>query len=209
MSTHATSLSRTLAGALIVALGVSACATPAPQDTATSTAPSPVAAAAPMSTSTPPAGVAPLGDASLDVKTLRPNTPSNLVVTGVRVGSHQGFDRVVFDFHGQGQPGWFVDYVDSPTQQASGQPLVVEGTSFLNVAIDGTTYPFEAGIEDPSLGPLNASGPIVKQVVPGGTFEGRTQFIVGLHGPRRPYSVQVLSEPTRLVIDISQDATSS
>ncbi|PRQ11401.1 hypothetical protein C1Y63_06705 [Corynebacterium sp. 13CS0277] len=151
----------------------------------------------------------PLGDANIDMKTLRPTAPNYLVVTGVRVGSHQGFDRVVFDFSGQGTPGWFIDYTAAPAQQASGLPLPTEGDSFLDVGIDGTTYPFEAGIDDPRLDTVTADGPIVQQVTTGGTFEGRTQFIIGLSGQQRPYSVQVLNNPTRLVIDITQDASAN
>ena len=42
---------------------------------------------------------------------------------------------------------------------------------------------------------------MVTEVVPVGTLEGRSQFVVGLER-EVPYSVQVIDEPTRLVIDL-------
>ena len=148
-----------------------------------------------------PAGLTPLGDANLAMKTLRPPVPSELVVTSVRVGKHEGFDRVVFDFTGKGSPGWFIDYTDSPAQQGSGNPISYQGATALDVSIDGTAYPFQLEMEDPNIGTVPGAGGVVTQVLSGGTFEARSQFVIGLDG-RHPYSVQVLNEPTRLVIDV-------
>lgn len=155
--------------------------------------------AAGMSTN---AGVVSLGDANTSMKTLRPEAPSNLVVTDVRVGSHAGFDRVVLDLTGEGDPGWFVDYTNNPTQQGSGNTIDFIGATALNVNIDGTTYPFDLGLEDPQLGTVEGAGSIT-QVISTGTFEGRSQFVIGLR-EQLPYSVQVLEDPQRVVIDILQ-----
>lgn len=157
--------------------------------------------AAPAQNATAPAGLTPLGDANLDMKTLRPPAPSELVVTDVRVGKHDNFERVVFEFTGNGSPGWHIDYTDSPAQQGSGNPIAYEGSTALDVSIDGTAYPFQLDMEDPNIGTVKGAGGMVTQVVSGGTFEARSQFVVGLDG-RHPYSVQVLKAPTRLVIDI-------
>ena len=135
------------------------------------------------------------------MKTLRPPPPSELVVTDVRVGKHEGFDRVVFEFVGDGSPGWFIDYTDAPAQQGSGNPIAYKGSTALDVSIDGTAYPFQLNMEDPNIGTVNGAGGLVTQVVSGGTFEARSQFVIGLD-ERHPYSVQVLRGPTRLVIDI-------
>ncbi|MDO5031234.1 hypothetical protein [Corynebacterium sp.] len=153
------------------------------------------------SSSTAPAGISPLGSANLDLKTLRPAVPSQLVVTDVRVGKHEGFERVVFEFVGDGSPGWFIDYTESPAQQGSGTPIKHGGSTALNVNIDGTTYPFELGMEDPHIGTVKGDGGAVTEVTPAGTFEGRSQFVIGM-AERHAYSVEVLTGPTRLVIDI-------
>ncbi|MCL0245770.1 hypothetical protein JIM95_006400 [Corynebacterium sp. CCM 8835] len=148
------------------------------------------------------AGLTPLGDADTTMKTLRPEPGAQLVVTGVRLGTHEGFDRVVFDLTGDGSPGWFIDYNDRPAEQGSGFPIEFPGDSAIEVNIDGTTYPFNLGMEAPQIGTTTGPGPIVAGVTSGISFEGRTQFVIGVNGGRHPYSVQTLENPSRLVIDI-------
>ncbi len=147
------------------------------------------------------AGPTPLGQADAAMKTLRPEAPAQLLVTGVRTASHSGFDRVVFDLTGDGEPGWFIDYTDNPTQQGSGNGIAFAGDTALNVNIDGTSYPFDLGMEDPGIGRVEGTKGIVNEVISAGTFEGRSQFVIGLNG-RHPYSVSVLQDPHRLVVDI-------
>ncbi|MBC3185966.1 hypothetical protein H7347_05160 [Corynebacterium sp. zg-331] len=148
------------------------------------------------------AGLTPLGNADIAMKTMRPGEPSELVVTEMRIGAHEGFDRVVFEMKGQGHPGWYADYTDHPSQQASGSPIEYHGATALTVNIDGTVYPFDLGIEDPHLNRITPSDSgNITDVISAGTFEGRSQFIIGLN-KKVPYSVQVLDEPTRLVIDL-------
>lgn len=146
-------------------------------------------------------GPSPLGEADSSMKTLRPEAPSQLMVTDVRTGSHAGFDRVVFDLTGEGNPGWFIDYTDTPAQQGSGNTIKYDGSTTLNVNIDGTVYPFDLGMEDPQIGTVQGTGNLVTEVISAGTFEGRSQFVVGLDG-QHPYSVTVLQNPHRLVIDV-------
>lgn len=152
-------------------------------------------------TDTASTGPTPLGEANSSMKTLRPEEPARLMVTDVRTGSHAGFDRVVFDLIGEGSPGWFIDYTDNPTQQGSGNAIEYQGATALNVNIDGTVYPFDLGMEDPQIGTVPGTGSVVTEVVSGGTFEGRSQFVIGLNGPH-DYSVTVLEDPHRLVIDV-------
>lgn len=144
--------------------------------------------------------VSPLGTGDIAHKTARPEAPGMLLVDSVRVASHEGFDRVVLDLVGEGRPGWFVDYTTAPKQQGSGNPVEFAGSVALNVNIDGTTYPFELGREDPRIGTVEGAGNIT-QVKAVGTFEGRSQFIIGLK-EKLPYSVEVLEDPHRVVIDI-------
>lgn len=145
-------------------------------------------------------GVASVGEADLALKTARPDTPAQLMVESVQVASHDGFDRVVFTLVGSGEPGWFTDYTTDPTQQGSGNSVPFEGAVALNVHIDGTTYPFELNREDPRIGTVVGAGHIT-QVISAGTFEGHSQFVIGLK-EKLPYSVEVLQEPHRVVIDV-------
>ena len=108
----------------------------------------------------------PLGQANMEMKTLRPQAPSELTVTDVRIGRHEGFERVVFELDGGGAPGWFVDYADTPTQQGSGKTIDHSGETALNVNIDGVVYHFEAGKDDPRIGVVDA--PQGRSRYPGG-----------------------------------------
>lgn len=148
------------------------------------------------------AGLAPLGEASLEPHTHNPADMGMLVVTSVRAASHDGFDRIVFETTGSGAPGWIADYTDSPRQQASGDPIEVPGDTALEIMITGTAYPFELGVDNPNIGRVEMNTELVSDIVDGGTFEAQSQFIIGIKGERRPYSVQVLENPTRVVIDI-------
>lgn len=147
------------------------------------------------------AGITPLGEASPAMKTLRPTKSSQLLVTNVRLGIHDSFERVVFDLEGEGDPGWFVDYTDKPMQQGSGNLVQHSGRIALNVNIDGTVYPHELNHEDPEIQTVQGQGGFVSEVVNAGTYEGRSQFFIGID-EARPYSVQVLEDPKRVVIDI-------
>lgn len=155
------------------------------------------------SISSPTTQAQPLGTADPAPKTQRPSVPSRLAVVGVRVGAHEGFDRVVVDLEGDGDPGWFVDYTSTPMQETVGQPLQVAGNSFLNINVDGTVYPFELG-KDNNV-PVTMAGDTgnVIDVISAGTYEGRSQVVVGLRS-ELPYSVQVLENPKRVVVDIVQ-----
>ena len=46
---------------------------------------------------------------------------------------------------------------------------------------------------------------IVKDILDGGMFEAQSQYIVGINGPKKPFAVAVLTNPTRLVVDVITD----
>lgn len=148
------------------------------------------------------AGVTPSGDADTTMKTLRPEAPATLIVNDVRVGTHEGYDRVTFELDGEGEPGWFIDYTERPSQQGSGHPIEYRGATALNVNLDGMVYPFDLGVADPQIGTVEGAGAIT-EVISAGTFEGRSQFLIGMQD-QLPYTVQVFEEPQRVVIDFQQ-----
>ncbi|NLE82242.1 MAG: hypothetical protein GX610_22220 [Rhodococcus sp.] len=128
-----------------------------------------------------------------------------LSVTDIRVGEHEGFNRVVYELGGTGTPGWNVEYVDAAAQDGSGRPVDVGGQAILEVRITGSAYPFDSKVE-PYSGPDPVSG------IPGGVvtdvngalvFEGVTQSFIGVSEKGRPFSVHALTGPTRLVVDIA------
>ena len=130
---------------------------------------------------------------------------AQLVVSDIRVGEHEGKDRVVFEFSGTGEPGYSVQYVDDPAQQGSGRPLGVSGDSFLEVLMTGQALPTQIDATEVPVGTLDTdevSG--IADVAFGGQFEGRAQSVIGVEGTDRDFTVFTLTNPTRLVVDISR-----
>lgn len=126
-----------------------------------------------------------------------------LRTTDIRVGSHDNYDRLVFEFAGHGEPQYHAGYNDDPRQQASGFPLEVPGNAKLELMIHGTAGDMSADAKYAATKELGlASGNIV-EVYNGGTFEADSQYIVGID-TKRPYKVSVLHEPTRLVVDFQK-----
>ncbi|MEV6134839.1 hypothetical protein AB0L63_01965 [Nocardia sp. NPDC051990] len=135
-------------------------------------------------------------------------TPSNdagLTVTGIRIGHHAGFDRVVYELGGTGTPGWIVQYTEQAIQDGSGKVVDVAGRSILEVQITGSAYPFDNGVT-PYSGPdpvTDPSAPMIAGVYRSGVFEGTTQSFIGVTTDHPAFEISAMSDPTRLVIDIA------
>lgn len=146
---------------------------------------------------------APAGDYSTQAAEATPGDGSYLGIKDVRIGSHDGFDRIVIEFIGEGEPGYWVRYEDMPTQQGSGNPISVSGAHKLAIDVRGTGYPFDFNVEDYPTGPVKPEGTSAISEVRGfGTFEGSTQYVAGVDGECRPFKVFKAQNPTRLIIDI-------
>jgi hypothetical protein len=164
--------------------------------------PSPSAAPAP---SPSPSTTGPAFPADTGPDVGGPEHPGNrLTVVDVRVARQDGYDRVVYELAGDGEPGWRVEYVDEARAQGSGDEVPLPGDSRLEVTVLGVGYPGDTGIA-PYDGPERRSGQDtahVTHVWAGFVYEGRHQSFVGLAGPPRPFRVFALSDPTRLVVDV-------
>ncbi|WP_029253762.1 AMIN-like domain-containing (lipo)protein [Paraoerskovia marina] len=126
-----------------------------------------------------------------------------LTVTDIRVGVHDGYDRVVLDLGGTGTPGWRAEYVDSAVQDGSGVELDVEGEAILQVTVTGSAYPMDSGQEEyPGPDRVAAAGTaVLEEVRYDHIFEGQTQVFVGVDA-EVPFRVFSLEDPTRVVIDL-------
>lgn len=133
-----------------------------------------------------------------------PSEAGTMAVTGIRVGSHDGFDRVVLDIAGDGQVGWHVAYVDEPIDRATDEPIAVDGRRFLRVTLTGLGDPADlpAGIVpwDGSPQPGKDDG-LIAEVVGGEVRNGVQVFHAGSSG-QLPFVAARLMGPQRLVIDI-------
>jgi hypothetical protein len=122
-------------------------------------------------------------------------------LTDVRAGGHTGFDRVVFEFRGA-VPTHRVRYVDQLVQDGSGKPVSVAGTADLEVVFHGANAHTDDGT--PTISPRRFSPGLtaVKEVAQIGDFEAVVTYGIGVDR-KRPLKVSTLSNPSRLVIDVS------
>ncbi|MBO1751711.1 AMIN domain-containing protein [Actinotalea sp. BY-33] len=121
----------------------------------------------------------------------------------LRFGVHDGFDRLVLDLSGPGQPGWLGEYTDDPRLAGSGAPVELAGEASLQTHVRGVVYPTEEGAEE-YAGPQRfrpGSAGVVQEVVYGAIYEGQLELYVGLTS-EEPFRVFQLEDPTRLVIDV-------
>ena len=121
--------------------------------------------------------------------------------TAVRVGTHEGYDRVTFEFSGSGTPSYRVEYTDQPLSQGSGDPVDIAGDTVLQVTVTSVGYP-DASATEPTT--PSTEGTVFAQVkgIWGG-FEGYGETFIGINGGPRPFHVQVLQDPLRLVVDVA------
>jgi hypothetical protein len=128
----------------------------------------------------------------------------------VALGTHEGYDRVVFQFR-NALPGYRVEYVEPPLHQdGSGDVVEVAGNAFVNVRMEPASG-FDVGTGEGVLvyeGPRRIDGSsagttTVREVVRIGDFEAQLNWAVGLD-ERVDFRVLTLDGPPRLVVDFQK-----
>ena len=180
-------------------------ATPSATPTPTPT-PTTAGTATPSPSSTPTGAPEPTADLATftapGTELTSDGDASAYVVTEVRVGQHDGYDRVVYQLEGgTGVPGYRIGYVDQAVEDPSGEVRQVDGDAILQVWLVGTTYPMEGGPQEFAQD-LRPDDGAVEQVVRPLTFEGMTQSFIGVDDGPRPFRVSVLQDPVRVVVDL-------
>ena len=144
--------------------------------------------------------------ADVEPDTADASADARVTVSDIRIGAHDGFDRVVLEVGGTGTPGWDVRYVDAATAQGSGNPVDVAGDAVLQVTLTGAGYPYDTGVAEYAGGPLtSADTTVLTEVVWGATYEGTSLAFLGTTG-QYPFRVYSLTGPTRVVVDIAHAA---
>jgi hypothetical protein len=149
-------------------------------------------------------GVEPLAGDPTTERREEAGSAGTLAVTDVRIGQHDGFDRVVFDLDGDGEPGWFVEYVDEAVEQGRGQSIEVEGDGTLQVAIRNVTLPPELPDDIEVWDDERVAAPdggTVLEVVDDSIFEGQHVVFVGTTG-ENGFLIERFEDPQRVVLDI-------
>lgn len=201
----------------LVGLGLAGCSSgpppsPMPTESSGSSAPtSPSTSATPTTTASSP-GATPSGSASVPAgfsldAVKSPTFPSLGGDIGgigvVRVGKHTGYDRVVWQFPGSGRPTYQVRYVATPTADGSGDTVAVAGDAYLELMITFVGVPPASAPRPGMASAASLAGTVVAEARPVyGGFEGYGQSFVGVRDHQRPFKVTVLTNPTRVVLDI-------
>ena len=130
---------------------------------------------------------------------------STPTLVDVRAGSHTGYDRVVFEFRGA-VPEHRIRYVDQLVEDGTGDPVSVAGAADLEVVFEGANAHEEDGSPTISRRRFSPGLPAVKEIAQLGDFEAVVSYGIGVD-QRRPIQVSTLSDPSRLVVDISTTVT--
>jgi hypothetical protein len=185
----------------VILIGVLLVANPLNRPPATGNGPGPLATSTPQATPSPnpsptPAPAYQCGGSSAFSGT--PAPPSALI-DAVRTGAHTGYDRLTIEFK-NGQPqdiGIQPQAGTTFTRSPRGDMVKLAGKDGLLITIHGadghTSYSGSTDLKPNYTGLLE-----VREVQ---DFEGVVQWAMGLSKPAC-YSATILTNPTRLVIDI-------
>jgi hypothetical protein len=133
------------------------------------------------------------------------------LLTDVRLGQHEGYDRIVFELLPGGRPGYRVRFVRPPiVEDASGNEVDVDGETFLSIRLEPASgFDLAGDLGEVYTGPTRIDGSsagteMVEEVVRTGDFEAVLTWVAGLD-ERAPFRVLRLFGPPRIVVDVRAD----
>jgi hypothetical protein len=131
-------------------------------------------------------------------------------LTDVRVGAHNGFDRIVFEFQAPspnpggkaGIPHYEIRTAKPPfSEDPSDRPIDVAGDAFARIVFQGASgYDFDGNATYDGPRRLTPGFGTLAEVVEGGDFEATLTWLLGLSRPTC-WQIQELHNPDRVVID--------
>lgn len=141
-------------------------------------------------------------DPDAEVRQSPADAESGQEITGVRVGVHDSFDRVVLDLtDDEPQLGWIGLYEDAAYEDGSGAPIEVDGSAVLSVPVAGIDWTQEHPERYDGTTVAGDGTQVVTEVVFGILYEGQQQVFVGVE-ERTPFRIFTLADPARIVIDV-------
>lgn len=192
---------RRLTPLAIATVILAACSSPSA--TAPASASGAAATVAPPAATAEPIPSEDLADFTCDLPFVEQGTvPRTVNIVDVRVGSHDGYDRVVFEFN-DGTPEIALERATPPfVQDGSGFPVEVEGESFLRLIMRGGTKQMEDGSSSyDGSRDFDPGFPALVDLIEGGDFEAQSTWYLGL-AAESCVRVSLLEGEPRLVIDI-------
>jgi hypothetical protein len=173
--------------------------TPTTQPTPTPTAePTPTATPEPTPTpKTAPSATPAFACAKLPYA--RASAAGSVMVSDVRVGTHPGYGRIVWEFGGGRFPDIVVQTARPPFKlDPSDLPVTIDGTAFLKIHL---THVAVETVPD-SAAHMTPGYPMLLELRQTAGFEGDATWIAGLAGPAC-VRVMILRNPARLVVDVA------
>lgn len=130
------------------------------------------------------------------------------LLADVRAGAGDGYERIVFEFHGSTMPGYKIRWVEGPIlADGSGRPVDVRGTTYLEVSLKSasgvdplTGSPAYSGASRLEVAPQTV---LLTDLVRSGDFEGVLTWVAGT-SHEAPFRVLTLRNPTRVVVDVER-----
>lgn len=128
------------------------------------------------------------------------------VLNEVRLGSHEGYERIVFEYALETDLAHQAQYIEPGTQGENFTEVRDDAAeAMLLIDVLGTTGgpEAEAAAWTESWTPQTDEA-MVRDIQPGELLGGESQLLVSLD-QERDYRVQQLQDPVRIVLDIAQD----
>jgi hypothetical protein len=136
--------------------------------------------------------------------------PQQALLVGVRVGSHEGYDRIVFEFASRNSPSrdaatYEIARAAAPfTEDPSGRTIAIAGEPVLAITLRGaTTQTLDSRSSYTGARDFLPRFDVLTQLKSRGDFEAVNSWLAGLRTPAC-VKTQVLTSPTRLVVDLAQ-----
>jgi hypothetical protein len=175
--------------------------------TNTGNRPTPTPTATPVLTSTSDDLVPTSTPLTLDDK---PKTAESTLpigsITNIRVGKHEGFDRLVVDLNAPGA-GYDISYVDNVYTDGKGDLVPLKGGAKLRIVVRAPnhdadyhlTYQVKSGESLPNVDLTGFN--TFQDAKWAGSFEGQSTIGLGVSA-RLPFTVFKLTNPGRIVVDV-------
>lgn len=147
-----------------------------------------------------------------DVAPVTATAPAGLeppILQDVRAASHEGYDRIVFEFEGDGIPGYSVSYTTDAITCGSGEDKAEElgdGTApaaILRIQMQPANAHTEAGESTAPL-ELQPNLSTIRAALLTCDFEADVTYHLALTA-EQPFAISTLNDPPRLVVDIAND----
>lgn len=123
------------------------------------------------------------------------DAPEESRVAGIAFRSDGSSAQVVVNLSGSGVPEWTVGYSDATG--ADGEPVDIAGDAFLRVRVrtDASAEGQGTSRTSVSVGPVAETRTI-------GAADGYEEVLIGVRGGERPFHVEALTDPGRIVVEI-------